>query len=302
VDESLIALKDCKRVVELRYKNILAEKSDLDQKVESLTQQSELLQVKNQSLEERLLQLENEKTEQTDILAQIQENLIKKTSEHESQVRGMQVELDRRLDEINVTQKEDVNKVKGHYIELFDEKASEVLSLRTDLEKNINLLEEYKRKCTDLEYREQELNDLVNKMRSNPSTVEESETKSKLEASYSQTILLQGKLDTIKAGFEEMKKRESERIKQFDSSIEKLHLIISDKDQEILKLTQNVTKENVRPVLSINNDESLSSLKKCDNTDQNDPSESVPKIEDDGNSILGGKVKTKRKKKKNRNL
>ena len=302
MDESLIALKDCKRVVELRYKNILAEKSDLDQKVESLTQQSELLQVKNQSLEERLLQLENEKTEQTDILAQIQENLIKKTSEHESQVRGMQVELDRRLDEINVTQKEDVNKVKGHYIELFDEKASEVLSLRTDLEKNINLLEEYKRKCTDLEYREQELNDLVNKMRTNPSNIEESETKSKLEASYSQTILLQGKLDTIKAGFEEMKKRESERIKQFDSSIEKLHLIISDKDQEILKLTQNVTKENVRPVLSINNDESLSSLKKCDNTDQNDPSESVPKIEDDGNSILGGKVKTKRKKKKNRNL
>ena len=302
MDESLIALKDCKRVVELRYKNILAEKSDLDQKVESLTQQSELLQVKNQSLEERLLQLENEKTEQTDILAQIQENLIKKTSEHESQVRGMQVELDRRLDEINVTQKEDVNKVKGHYIELFDEKASEVLSLRTDLEKNINLLEEYKRKCTDLEYREQELNDLVNKMRSNPSNIEESETKSKLEASYSQTILLQGKLDTIKAGFEEMKKRENERIKQFDSSIEKLHLIISDKDQEILKLTQNVTKENVRPVLSINKDESLSSLKKCDNTDQNDPSESVPKIEDDGNSILGGKVKTKRKKKKNRNL
>jgi len=302
VDESLIALKDCKRVVELRYKNILAEKSDLDQKVESLTQQSELLQVKNQSLEERLLQLENEKTEQTDILAQIQENLIKKTSEHESQVRGMQVELDRRLDEINVTQKEDVNKVKGHYIELFDEKASEVLSLRTDLEKNINLLEEYKRKCTDLEYREQELNDLVNKMRTNPSNIEESETKSKLEASYSQTILLQGKLDTIKAGFEEMKKRENDRIKQFDSSIEKLHLIISDKDQEILKLTQNVTKENVRPVLSINNDESLSSLKKCDNTDQNDPSESVPKIEDDGNSILGGKVKTKRKKKKNRNL
>ena len=302
MDESLIALKDCKRVVELRYKNILAEKSDLDQKVESLTQQSELLQVKNQSLEERLLQLENEKTEQTDILAQIQENLIKKTSEHESQVRGMQVELDRRLDEINVTQKEDVNKVKGHYIELFDEKASEVLSLRTDLEKNINLLEEYKRKCTDLEYREQELNDLVNKMRTNPSNIEESETKSKLEASYSQTILLQGKLDTIKAGFEEMKKRENERIKQFDSSIEKLHLIISDKDQEILKLTQNVTKENVRPVLSINKDESLSSLKKCDNTDQNDPSESVPKIEDDGNSILGGKVKTKRKKKKNRNL
>ena len=51
VNESLVALKDCKRVVELRYKNILSEKSDLDQKVESITQQSELLQVKNQSLD-----------------------------------------------------------------------------------------------------------------------------------------------------------------------------------------------------------------------------------------------------------
>jgi len=308
VDESLIALKDCKRVVELRYKNILVEKSEMDQKIESLTQQSELLQVKNQSLEERLLQLENEKTEQTEILAQIQENLIKKTSEHESQVRSMQVELDKRLDEINFTQKEDVNKVKGHYIELFDEKASEVLSLRTDLETNMNLVEEYKRKCTDLEYREQELNDLVNKMRTNPSNIEESDTKSKLEASYSKTILLQGKLDTIKSGFEEMKNREKERIKQFDSSIKKLHLIISDKDQEILKLTQHVTKENSVPVLNVNGNDSHSSLKHstdCDNTDQFSPGETIPKIEDEGSSKLGhggGKVKTKRKKKKNRNL
>jgi len=308
VDESLIALKDCKRVVELRYKNILVEKSEMDQKIESLTQQSELLQVKNQSLEERLLQLENEKTEQTEILAQIQENLIKKTSEHESQVRSMQVELDKRLDEINFTQKEDVNKVKGHYIELFDEKASEVLSLRTDLETNMNLVEEYKRKCTDLEYREQELNDLVNKMRTNPSNIEESDTKSKLEASYSKTILLQGKLDTIKSGFEEMKNREKERIKQFDSSIKKLHLIISDKDQEILKLTQNVTKENSVPVLNVNGNDSHSSLKHstdCDNTDQLSPGENIHKIEDEGSSKLGhggGKVKTKRKKKKNRNL
>ena len=103
MDESLIAFKDCKRVVELRYKNILVEKSELDQKVKFLTQQSELLQVKNQSLEERLLQLESEKTEQTEILAQIQENLIQKTSEHESEIRSMQVELDKRLDEINVT-------------------------------------------------------------------------------------------------------------------------------------------------------------------------------------------------------
>ena len=77
----------------------------------------------------------------------------------------MQVELDNRLDEINGTLREDVNKVKGHYIELFDEKASEVMSLRTDLEKINNLVTEYKRKCTDLEYREEELNDLHQKLK-----------------------------------------------------------------------------------------------------------------------------------------
>lgn len=306
MDESLIALKDCKRVVELRYKNILDEKSELDQKLESLTQQSELLQVKNQSLEERLLQLENEKTEQTEILAQIQENLIQKTSEHESEIRSMQVELDKRLDEINVIQKEDVNKVKGHYIELFDEKASEVMSLRTDLEKSNNLVTEYKRKCTDLEYREEELNDLVNKMRTNPSKIEDTDAKDKLEASYSKTVLLQEKLYAIKIGFEEMKTQEKSRIEQFDLSIEKLHLIICDKDKEISKLTNYVTKENSLPVFDINVNESHSSLKlsnDCD-ADPRDPRESVPKVENGKNSFVvpEGKVKTKRKRKKNRNL
>ena len=106
----------------------------------------------------------------------------------------------------------------------------------------------------------------------------------------------------------QLKALEKERIKQFDSSIKKLHLIISDKDQEILKLTQNVTKENSVPVLNVNGNDSHSSLKHstdCDNTDQFSPGEIIPKIEDEGSSKLGhggGKVKTKRKKKKNRNL
>ena len=54
-----------------------------------------------------------------------------------------------------------------------------VMSLRTDLEKSNNLVAEYKIKCTDLEYREEELNDLVNKMRTNPSKIEDSEAQKK---------------------------------------------------------------------------------------------------------------------------
>eukprot|EP00092_Neocalanus_flemingeri_P028809 GFUD01031276.1.p1 GENE.GFUD01031276.1~~GFUD01031276.1.p1 ORF type:complete len:310 (-),score=90.85 GFUD01031276.1:208-1137(-) len=306
-DESLIVLKDCKRVVELRYKSVLVEKSELDERIESLTQQSELLQVKNQSLEERLAHLENEKTEQTEILAEIQQNLIQKTSEYESQIRSMQVELDKRLDEIDVSQKEDVDKVKGHYIELFDEKASEVMSLRNDLEKSTDLVEEYRKKCTDLEYREEELNDLVNKMRTDPMKAEESDVKHKLEASYSKTLLLQDKLDKIKIGFEEMKTREKERNEKFELSVEELHLVISDKDREILKLTQNMTKEKTPAVLNINN-ESHSSHKLSthggdDHIDKNNLVHN-PEVGSSSDKLgkTEGKVKNKRKGKKKRNL
>ena len=47
VDESLIALKDCKRVVELRYKTILVEQTNLNQMNESLLQQNLLLETQN---------------------------------------------------------------------------------------------------------------------------------------------------------------------------------------------------------------------------------------------------------------
>ena len=103
-----------------------------------------------------------------------------------------------------------------------------------------------------------------------------------------------------------MKTREKSRIDQLDSSIERLHSIISDKDKEISKLTHNVTKEKSLPVFNMNVNESHSSLKlynHCD-VDQLDPGESFPIVEDARNSIAvpEGKVKTKRKRKKNRNL
>jgi len=299
VNESLIALKDCKRVVELRYKNILSEKSDLDQKLESITQQSELLQVKNQSLEERMSQLEKEKLEQTDILAQIQENLIKKTSEYESQIQSMQIELDTRLDEINVNQKENACKVKEHYIELFEEKASEVMNLRSELEKRDELVKEYKSKCTDLEYREEELNDLVNKMRTDPSMFDQQDTKNQLEATLTQTVILQNKLDILKTGFEEMKKRENNRIEQFDKSVENLQSIISNKDKEILNLTKNLTKEPDIPVFKEHKnftlkEPNISSLENSIIMDQNTLLNSDTGID----TAVTNKIKPKSKRKK----
>jgi len=131
----LIALKDCKRVVELRYKTILVEQTNLNQVNESLLQQNLLLETQNTNQEDKIDQLEIEKREQTEILAEVQQSLVVKTSEYEAAVRGMQVELDTTLDQLDSTRREDADKVKGHYSQLFHEKAAEVMSLREDLDK-----------------------------------------------------------------------------------------------------------------------------------------------------------------------
>ena len=95
-----------------------------------------------------------------------------------------------------------------------------------------------------------------------------------------------------------MKTREKSRIDQLDSSIERLHSIISDKDKEISKLSHNVTKENSIPVFYVNGNESYSSLKLSNhcNADPHHPGESIPKVKDGKNSIAvpEGKVKSNR--------
>merc|ERR1719291_401138 len=200
VDESLCALKDCKRAVEIRYKNILIEISEQTKKNESLTQQNLYLETSNTNLQQQIQQLESEKNEQTEILAELQQNLIFKSSEYENQIRTMQIELGNRLDEINVVKKEDVNKVKGHYMELFQEKASEVMILRDEAERLNKIIDGYKTKVKDLEYREEELNNIVNRMSEQ---------------------------------FREIKEESSSKLHKCDFHIDELQKTIRDKDIEI---------------------------------------------------------------------
>merc|ERR1712218_265426 len=153
VDESLCALKECKRVVEIRYKNILTDMSEQTNKLSTLAQQNIHLQASNKSLQDQIYSLEHEKHEQTEILAELQQNLVFKSSEYENQIRNMQVELGNLLDEINGVKREDVNKVKSHYMDLFQEKASEVMILREEAERLNKIIDEYKSKVKDLEFR-----------------------------------------------------------------------------------------------------------------------------------------------------
>ena len=290
LDESLHALKECKRTVEIRYKNIITEKCQLSATVESLRQQNIALESQCEGLHSRLNQLENEKTEQTEILAELQQNLIMKTSEFDSQISNMQIELGNRLDEINNVQKEDVDKVKGHYIELFHEKASEVMILREEVEKLNSSIEDYKCKVRDLEYREEELSNIVNKMREGKHGAEENtELTKKIDSSYSNTQLLEEKVKLINDKFLELKENNSNQLLKFDFHILELQKVIRDKDMEI---------DNLK--LNLNDNQTKGSF--LDSTDVSivNSNQKIPQLnKDDSNSTSDlGRSKTKKKRKR----
>ena len=293
LDESLHALKECKRTVEIRYKNIITEKCQLSANVESLRQQNIALESQCEGLNSRLNQLENEKTEQTEILAELQQTLIMKTSEYDSQIRNMQIELGNRLDEINNVQKEDVDKVKGHYIELFHEKASEASTLRDEVEKLNSSLGEYKCKVKDLEYREEELNNIVNKMREGKHGGDDStELSKKIDSSYSNTQQLEEKVKLINDKFLELKENNSNQLLKFDFHILELQKVIRDKDIEIDNLKLNLNDNQTKgPYL--------------DSTDVSivNSSQKIPQLKnDEGNSTsdLGRSKNKKKRKRKNK--
>ena len=258
MDESLCALKECKRVVEIRYKNILTDMSEQSNKLSTLAQQNIHLQASNKSLQDQIYSLEREKHEQTEILAELQQNLVFKSSEYENQIRNMQVELGNRLDEINGVKREDVNKVKSHYMDLFQEKASEVMILREEAERLNKIIDEYKSKVKDLEFREEELNSIVNKMREGKCLDKEAaDFQNQLQLSLNTSKKLQERVEQISQQFETLKDQKQTQFEKFDFHILELQKVIRDKDIQIdsLKDRPIMINDNTQPtdILSENN-------------------------------------------------
>lgn len=258
MDESLCALKECKRVVEIRYKNILTDMSEQSNKLSTLAQQNIHLQASNKSLQDQIYSLEREKHEQTEILAELQQNLVYKSSEYENQIRNMQVELGNRLDEINGVKREDVNKVKSHYMDLFQEKASEVMILREEAERLNKIIDEYKSKVKDLEFREEELNSIVNKMREGKCLDKEAaDFQNQLQLSLNTSKKLQERVEQISQQFETLKDQKQTQFEKFDFHILELQKVIRDKDIQIdsLKDRPIMINDNTQPtdILSENN-------------------------------------------------
>merc|ERR1711997_416264 len=211
----------------------------------------------------------------------------------DSQIRNMQIELGNRLDEINNVQKEDVDKVKGHYIELFHEKASEVMILKREVEKLKSSLEDYKSKVKDLEYREEELNNIVNKMREGKHSGDDStELSKKIDSSYSNTQLLEEKVKLINDKFLELKETNSNQLLKFDFHILELQKVIRDKDMEIDNLKLNLNDNQAKGPFVDSTDISIV------NSNQKIPN--LKKDESNSTSDLGRPKTKKKRKKKNK--
>lgn len=231
--------------MELKFQNSLTEKSKLENRIESLTQQSELLQVKNCSLEERLETLESEKEEQTSILAEIQISLEQKTSFYQSQIQQMQIELSHRLDEVNLIRVEDVEKVRDEYALLFNEKASELMLVREELEGLQEALRSSEMKISDLEYREIELNETISKLKMSPEHLISAQIKEKLENYATNSQLLQSKFKEIHKEFRQTKIKDRENLHKLTNQICDMQLRLNGKENDIIALQEEVMNNNV---------------------------------------------------------
>merc|ERR1712113_952282 len=225
-------------------------------------------------------------------MAELQQNLIIKTSEYDSQIRNMQIELGNRLDEINDVQKEDVDKVKDHYIGLFHEKASEVRVLREEVEHLNSSIEDYKSKVSDLEYREEELANIVNKMREGKIGKEENlELSRKIDTSYSNTQQLEGRIKMLNDKFLQLQENNSNQLLKFDFHILELQKVIRDKDMEI---------DNLK--LNLNDNQRKGSFVESTDVSIVNSSQKKPQLKkDDGNSTLDLQRSKKKKKRKRKN-
>jgi len=182
-------------------------------------------------------------------LAELQQNLIQRGSEYETQIRNMQIELGNRLDEIDVVKKDDVNKVKGHYMDLFQEKASEVMILREEAESLNKIIEGYQSKVKDLEYREEELNNLVNKMRegsisSNPAS---DDIQEKLLKSMKSSKILSEKVENLSSQFELVKENSKAELGKVELHVTSLQNVLREKDIEIDYLRQHLSSKSKYP-------------------------------------------------------
>ena len=137
-NDTLEALRNAKRDVEVRLQKQMNENVNLKANLDQF-----------QRFREKYEALESE--------------LVMQESLNNKKMNDMQLELNRQIDEINITKESEMEVIKNKYAELFHEKAQELQTLRSDFEQNELKINQQSRTISDLEFREQELNNLLSK-------------------------------------------------------------------------------------------------------------------------------------------
>ena len=130
--------------------------------------------------------------------------------------------------------------------------------LREEAERLNKIIDEYKSKVKDLEFREEELNSIVNKMREGKCLDKEAaDFQNQLQLSLNTSKKLQERVEQISQQFETLKDQKQTQFEKFDFHILELQKVIRDKDIQIdsLKDRPIMINDNTQPtdILSENN-------------------------------------------------
>ena len=284
MEETLIALKDSKRFVELKFQNYLQDRSKTTDSINKLKEESELLQVENMSLREHINTLEAEEKTHDLVMKELQAALQDKTRECEARMRDMQQEVSHRLDEINITRHEDKEVMRLEFAGLFDEKAGELLAVREQLTTRDEELESSERKISDLEYREQELNQTISNLREKYDPGIYLKTQELMEECSKNTEILQTKLVSIKEEFEASKCKYSGHVDQLTKEICDMKQIIHTKDAFIRNLEEN-TQAEIHQINDLKSSEISSNVAAPDNHDTLDNSNDGINVQSNSNAL-----------------
>lgn len=215
IEDTLTALREGKRVVEGKLQNVLRDNA-------SLSEQVQVSETRAASLEDRVSVLEREMAHKVSEVRTMEEESAERTSFYESKMNQMQHELDQRLDEITNSKNVDVEGVKQRYIQLFQEKAEEIHSIREKYETSVSELNESRHRCADLEFRERELQDLVSKTRSSyEEKYRDSIEEVRVEMSHLQsyTSKVETQLGMLQSAYERLQVHCLEQVESLQSRI-----------------------------------------------------------------------------------
>ena len=109
------------------------------------------MRLQNQMTENILMKDNLSKLKRTEERVEaLESELIMQESIYESRMKDMQRSLDLQIDEINQNKDKEVETIKSQYINLFHEKAEELLTLRSDYQTVVKKTEQQSRTISDL--------------------------------------------------------------------------------------------------------------------------------------------------------